>query len=560
MVEAAVSAALSRIVPAGADPLVRRSERADFQSQAALALAGRLHRPAAELAADLAVGLDTDLVTATVSGPGFVNVTVHTGHIWSRLAAQIQDVRLGAGEPLHGTRVVLDYSGPNIAKELHVGHLRSTVIGDALARTLGFLGADVNRQNHFGDWGTQFGMLIQHLAEHPEIQWRQADDAGAVSALDGLYNAARARFDAEPDFAGRARERVVALQAGDPETVAAWRDLVAESERAFGAVYDRLGVLLTPADADGESRYNAELPGIVDELLEAGIAVHSNGAVCVFFDDITGPDGEPVPLIVRKDDGGFGYAATDLATVRHRVRDLAGDRLLYVVDLRQALHFRMVFATARRAGWLPEEVRTEHVSFGTVLRADGRPFRSRDGGTVPLRDLLDAAVDRAREVAAGGVGDPEQLGIGAVKYADLSTSRTRDYAFDLERMVSLSGNTSVYVQYAHARMCSILAKVADADPPVSTELPMHRAERTLALTLDEYGTVLSEVADTLEPHRLCGYLFDLAKTYTDFYESCPVLSAETVELRGNRLALCRLSAAILAHGLGLLGIAAPERM
>jgi arginyl-tRNA synthetase len=570
LVQQAVSAAMAEVLPpvlAAGDPLVRRSGHADFQTNVALATAGPAGLTPRDLAARLAGALPVDQVTATVSGPGFLNLTLADPAIWDRLARRERDARLGVGMPLRGDRVVLDYSGPNIAKEMHVGHLRTTIIGDALARVLGHLGADVIRQNHLGDWGTQFGMLIQYLAEHPDSRWHSAD----ISVLDALYRAARVVFDADAAFAERARARVVALQAGDPATVAVWRELVDESQRTFQTLYDRLGVLLTPADSAGESTYNGWLDEVVDELVAAGIAVPSSGALCVFFNDATGPDGDPVPLIVRKSDGGYGYAATDLATIRYRIRELAATRLLYVVDARQALHFRMIFATARRAGWLTGDIRAEHVPFGTVLAADGRPFRTRAGDTVRLSELLDAAVHRARAVILERSHDlsPDDLehviqaaGMGAVKYAELSTSRTRDYAFDPDRMVSLTGNTGVYLQYAHARVCSILRRSAD---PTSTQnvdpsVPLHPAERQLALALDDFAVVLDEVATTLEPHRLCGYLFGLAKAFSDFYEVCPVLRADTNSQRVNRLALCRLTGRTLATGLELLGIQAPERL
>ena len=333
-------------------------------------------------------------------------------------------------------------------------------------------------------------------------------------------------------------------------------------------------MLLTPADSAGESSYNPMLTDVVDELTAAGIAVDSDGALCVFFDDITGPDGDPIPLMVRKRDGGFGYAATDLATIRHSIRDRKGTRLLYVVDARQALHFRMVFATARRAGWLTDQIQAVHVPFGTVLGPDGRPFKTRSGGTVRLADLLDTAVDGARKVILDKDSDldPAALeplahasGIGAVKYADLSTSRTRDYVFDVDRMVSLTGNTGVYLQYAHARIHSILRRQAasgspSADPAVDASLTPHPAERALALMLDEFGDVLTAVADNLEPHQLCGYLYTLARAFTSFYDQCPVLKADTAASRTNRLTLCRLTSTTLATGLDLLGIAAPEHL
>jgi arginyl-tRNA synthetase len=563
-VEAAVSAAMARVLPselAAADPLVRRSDRADYQSTVALAVAARSGRPALDLAHDLAGVIEG--LPVTVSGPGFVNLTMPDATIWDQIRLRRGADRLGVGPSLAGERVVVDYSAPNIAKEMHVGHLRSTVIGDALARVLGFLGAEVIRQNHLGDWGTQFGMLIQYLGERSEPAGHRE-----MSALEDTYRAARARFESDAEFADRARSRVVALQSGDPATLAVWRDLVDESVRAFQAVYDRMGVLLTPSDVAGESTYNRFLADVVDELATAGIAVDSHGALCVFFDDITGSDGEPVPLIVRKSDGGFGYAATDLATIRYRARELKADRMLYVVDARQAMHFRMVFETARRAGWLPATVIAVQVPFGTVLGADGRPFRTRAGDTVRLRDLLDEAVDGARAVVAEKSAhlDSEALervahavGIGAVKYADLSASRTKDYRFDVDRMVSLNGDTGVYLQYAHARARSILLKLPEgaAAVPPDPGLAPHPAERALALALDEFGDTIGAVAATLEPHRLCGYLFGLARSFSDFFESCPVLRAESDGRRANRVALCDLTARTLATGLDLLGIEAP---
>jgi len=454
---------------------------------------------------------------------------------------------------------------------MHVGHLRTTIIGDALARLLSFLGAEVIRQNHLGDWGTQFGMLIQYLDEHPDATWHHdqlAEGTSTVSALDGLYRAARAAFDADSTFADRARARVVALQAGDEATIASWRDIVAESEFAFREMYDRLGVLLEPGDSAGESFYNAWLPDIVAELTAAGIAVESDGALVVYSEEVTGPDGKPVTLMVRKKDGGYGYDTTDLATIRYRIRDLKADRLLYVVDSRQALHFRLIFEAARRAGWLTDNIDVTHVAFGTVLGPDGRPFKTRSGDTVKLMDLLDAAVAKARATVAEKGHDltddelnqiADQAGIGAVKYADLSTSRTKDYIFDVDRMVSFAGNTGIYLQYAHTRICSILCKVGDASAEVDLTLPLHPAELALALELDAFGDALAEVGKLLEPHRLCGYLYDLAKAFTDFYEACPVLSADP-PVRANRLALCHLTARTLRQGLNLLGIAAPERM
>ncbi|MCZ7422773.1 arginine--tRNA ligase [Verrucosispora sp. WMMA2121] len=547
-------------------PQLRRSAHADFQADGVLAAARTLRRNPRQAAAEVVDDLPEDglVATAVVAGPGFVNIELTDRALLAQLARRLGDDRLGVGTPEAGVTTVIDYSQPNIAKEMHVGHLRSTVIGDALVRVLEHLGGTVVRRNHIGDWGTQFGMLIQYQAEHPEPV---PGDTGTMGRLATLYRLARAQFDTDSAFADRARRRVVALQAGEPNTVAAWRDIVAESTRYFTEVYDRLGVRLTDADTVGESAYNAALPAVADELERRKVAVTSDGALCVFFDDLRGPDGEPTPLIVRKRDGGFGYAATDLAALRQRVVELHADRLLYVVDARQARHFRMVFDTARRAGWLPPTVPAVHVAFGTVLGPDGRPFKTRAGDTVRLVDLLTEAVDRAREVVAaknpgltGAALDERawQVGIGAVKYADLTTNRTRDYVYDPERMLALAGNTGVYLQYAHARVRSILAR-ADGDITVDLTAPLEPAERALILDLDAFADTLVEVVAGYEPHRLCGYLYRLAQTFTTFYEHCPVLRA-TGPRRGNRLALCRLTGETLRTGLHLLGIPTPDHL
>ncbi|MGL5828148.1 MAG: arginine--tRNA ligase, partial [Angustibacter sp.] len=520
-VEALVSAAIDECFPefAGSDPVVRRSEHADFQANGALPLAKKMGRKPRDVAAEIAAVLSVD---AEVSGPGFLNISLTDELLWRQVHRRLVDPRLGIGEPELGRRTVIDYSGPNIAKEMHVGHLRTTIIGDALARVVDFLGAEVIRQNHLGDWGTQFGMLIQYIDEHPESEWRREQvrsGSSTVSALDALYKAARSVFEADEEFANRARRRVVALQSGDADTLATWRDIVAESQYSFSHLYERLGVLLTEHDARGESSYNEMLPDVVAELMAAGIAQESAGAQVIFSEDVRGPDGEAVTLMVRKTDGGYGYGTTDLATIRYRIRELKADRLLYVVDSRQALHFRLVFEAARRAGWLTDEIEVEHVAFGTVLGPDGRPFKTRSGGTVKLMDLLDSAVteataimlEKAPERAAELSSVAEQAGIGAVKYADLSTGRTKDYSFDVSRMVSFAGNTGVYLQYAHARIHAILRKAGDVSPTVTFDVPLHEKERRLALELDALGDTLLAVSSTLEPHRLCGYLYDVAK-------------------------------------------------
>jgi arginyl-tRNA synthetase len=444
---------------------------------------------------------------------------------------------------------------------MHVGHLRSTVIGDAIAHTLAFLGHRVIRQNHLGDWGTQFGMLIEQLLEAGE-------PAGAD--LDDLYRAAQARFERDPAFAARARERVVALQAGDPTSLALWRRLVQQSTERFAAVYARLGAALTTADIRPESFYNPLLPDIVAELEAKGLARPSEGALCVFLDGFTRPDGTPLPLMVRKSDGGYLYATTDLAALRYRVEVLRAERLIYVTDARQAQHFAMVFAAARRAGWLPPHVRAEHVPFGTVLGEDGRPFRTRSGDTVRLADLLDEAERRAAALvaeknpaldAAARARVARAVGIGAIKYADLASDRVKDYVFSWERMLAMEGNTAPYLQYAYARIRSIFRKAAGMPPPPAGPLVLGEpAERALVLKLLQLGGVVRAVGETLEPHRLCAYLYDVATAFSTFYERCPVLQAPDSARRASRLWLCELTARTLACGLGLLGIEVLERM
>ncbi|MFI7276379.1 arginine--tRNA ligase [Streptomyces sp. NPDC049879] len=577
-VQRLLSAAIDAALPdaAGADPLLRPSDRADFQANGLLALAKRLKGNPRELAGTVAAGVARDGLIGgiEVSGPGFLNITVTDEALVSTLAARAADERLGVPLAAAPGTMIIEYSQPNVAKEMHVGHLRSTVIGDALVRIMEFRGEKVIRRNHIGDWGTQFGMLIQYLTEHPgELDHGADADAGdaAMSRLNRLYRASRAVFDSDAEFKERARRRVVALQAGDPETVALWRRIVDESTVYFNAVYNRLDVLLTDDDIVGESAYNSDLATLADELEQSGVAVRSAGALCVFFDDVRGQDGEPVPLIVRKADGGFGYAATDLAAIRNRVGVLGADTMLYIVDARQALHFKMVFETARRAGWLPEGV-AHHLPFGTVLGKDGKPFKTRSGETVRLMDLLDEAVERAAEVVRSKAPDlPEaeaaerarEVGIGAVKYADLSTSRTRDYVFDLDRMVSLNGDTSVYLQYAYARIQSILRRAAErsAGPAAAhRELALAPAERALGLHLDDFAETLEGVAASYEPHKLAGYLYALASHFTTFYDQCPVLRAEDAATVANRLFLCGLTARTLAQGMALLGIETPERL
>ncbi|MGP3973477.1 arginine--tRNA ligase [Streptomyces sp. 8N114] len=575
-----VSDALSAALPeaASADPLLRRSDRADFQANGMLALAKQLKGNPRELAAKVTEALpaNDEIANIEVSGPGFLNITVADKAIVENLAARRQDERLGVPYKDNPGTTVIDYSQPNVAKEMHVGHLRSTVIGDAIVHLLEHRGETVVRRHHIGDWGTNFGMLIQYLIEHPHELDHESDAAGAKDAgeaamarLNRLYKSSRALFDSDEDFKSRARDRVPALQSGDPETLALWHKIVDESKTYFQGVYDELDVEIRDADIVGESAYNDDLQQVVKDLEESGVAVRSEGALCVFFEDVKGPDGTPTPLIVQKSNGGFGYAATDLAAIRNRVGELKADTLLYVVDARQSLHFRMVFETAQRAGWLPEGA-ARQLPFGTVLGKDGKPFKTREGETVRLVDLLDEAVERAaavvREKADEGISEEEiqrrakQVGIGAVKYADLSNSMTRDYVFDLDRMVSLQGDTSVYLQYAYARVRSIFRKAGELEPVPHPELELAPAERALALHLDAFADTLVAAADEYEPHKVTAYLYELATLYSRFFENCPVLKADTKEQTENRLFLCDLTAEVLQQGLALLGIRTPERL
>ncbi|WP_055599615.1 arginine--tRNA ligase [Streptomyces aureus] len=580
---------LSAALPdaASADPLLRRSDRADFQANGILALAKQLKGNPRELATQVVAAIPENdvLKEIEVSGPGFLNITVTDAAIVRTLAARAADARLGVPFNESAGTTVIDYAQPNVAKEMHVGHLRSAVIGAAMVEILEFTGESVVRRHHIGDWGTQFGMLIQYLIEHPHELDHKAEDGSEVSGeeamsnLNRLYKASRALFDSDEEFKTRARARVVDLQAGDEQTLALWQRFVDESKIYFYSVFDKLDMDIRDGDVVGESGYNDMLVETCRILEESGVAVRSEGALCVFFDDVKGPDGNPTPLIVQKSDGGFGYAATDLSAIRDRVQNLKATTLLYVVDARQSLHFKMVFETARRAGWLNEDVKAVQLAFGTVLGKDGKPFKTREGETVRLVDLLDEAVDRAttvvREkaeeyVAKTGetllteseiVENGQYVGIGAVKYADLSTSAARDYKFDLDQMVSLNGDTSVYLQYAYARVRSIFGKAGDRTPLAHPELELAPAERALGLHLDQFGEVIAETAAEYAPHKLAAYLYQLASLFTTFYSECPVIKpAPAQDVAENRLFLSDLTARTLRQGMALLGIRTPERL
>jgi arginyl-tRNA synthetase len=560
---------------ADADPLIRPSSYADLQSNVALPLAKRLGRPPRDIAAEIVRHLDVAGICEppTVSGPGFVNFKFTGEWIAQAAAAVLEDPRLGTPVADHPQTVIVEYSSPNIAKEMHVGHLRSTIVGDAIARVTEFAGHRLIRDNHVGDWGTPFGMLIEHLVDVGE----DSPEAGLLRTdPNAFYQAGRVKFDADPAFAERARERVVKLQSGnDPGTLALWAELVDMSKAYLRDTYARLRVTLTDADIRGESFYNDMLPGVADDLVAERLARISDGALCAFPDGFASRDGTPLPVIIRKSDGGYNYSSTDLATIRYRVDDVHADRAVYVVGSDQALHFRMVFAVAREAGWLPGTDDFEHAQIGMVQGKDGHRLRTRAGDNVKLSDLLTEGVERARAILdeverdtaspkEGGLdldAIAEDVGIGAIKYADLSTARDSAYIFDFDRMISFKGNTGPYLQYATTRIKSIFRRAgldaAELHGPILITEP---AERELALKLLGFGAVVTQVADTAEPHRLCGYLFELASLFTTFYELCPVLKADDDAVRQSRLALCAAVLRVLTAGLDLLGVPLPDRM
>ncbi|MCO5993062.1 arginine--tRNA ligase [Actinoallomurus rhizosphaericola] len=567
-VQAALGAAFGE---PDADPVIRPSQFADFQANVALPLAKKLGRKPRDIAADLVAHLDVSDVCSKVeiSGPGFVNLTLSPEWIAGQAQAMHGDERLAVEKAEAPQTTVVEYSSPNIAKEMHVGHLRTTIVGDALARVLEFVGHHVIRDNHIGDWGTPYGMLIELLLEVGEDS---AEARLPETDPNAFYQMARQRFDSDAAFAQRSRERVVKLQAHDPDTIRHWERLVELSKNYLHTVYGRLGVTLTDEDIRGESFYDDMLGVTADELRDKGVAEISEGALCVFPPGFTGREGDPLPVIIRKSDGGYNYSTSDLATIRYRVDKLDVDRMIYVVGAQQALHFQMVFAVARMAGWLPESVSAEHAQIGNVLGPDGKIFRTRSGKPVKLTELLDEAVERAGaafdEVPHEEEFDEETrrriveaVGIGAVKYADLSVARGSEYVFDFDRMISFRGNTGPYLQYAAARIRSIFRKGGLTPEEAAGPIVLgHEAERALALHLLGFGTALRQTGETTEPHRLCAYLFELASAYTTFYENCPVLRAPDEATKASRLALCALTLRTLAKGLELLGVETPERM
>lgn len=546
----------------------RDKSHGDFASNLAMALAKPAGMKPRDLAEKIIAALPPSEAVAQVSiaGPGFINFFQDRAWLARQLQQALDDERLNVPAADSALRVVVDYSSPNLAKEMHVGHLRSTIIGDAVARVLEFLGHTVIRQNHVGDWGTQFGMLLAYLEENPATAEAELGD------LENFYRQAKKRFDESPEFADRARERVVQLQAGDEECLALWRRFNDISLGHCQAVYDRLGVSLTPADVRGESAYNDQLAEVVDSLQQRGLLTESEGARCVFLDEFRTSEDKPLPVIVQKAGGGYLYATTDLAAMRYRHQVLNADRVLYFVDQRQALHFQQVFAVARKAGFVPEAMQLEHMGFGTMNGADGKPFKTRDGGTVKLIDLLDEAEQRAYQLVQEKNPELESaelrqiaraVGIGAVKYADLSKHRSSDYNFNFDQMLSFEGNTAPYLMYAYTRVASVFRRI-DRDMHQLDDLaPLvleQEAEIDLAAHLAQFGSLLQYVAREGTPHALCHYLYELAGRFSGFYENCPILAAEQPAQRDSRLRLAALTGRTLQQGLNLLGITTLERM
>ena len=561
-----------------------KPEFGDFQANGALPLAKPLGQPPRAIAQAIVAQLASEPAFAqlclepVIAGPGFINLTLRPERLAAEVGARLADPRLGvpvganqgAGQEVHAGPVIVDFSSPNIAKEMHVGHLRSTIIGDCLARVLEFRGHPVLRLNHVGDWGTQFGMLITHLKQvAPEAL--EHPDAVDLGDLVAFYRQAKARFDADEDFQATAREEVVKLQGGDPVSLKAWGLLCEQSRREFQQIYDRLDIRLVER---GESFYNPYLQKVVDDLSAATLLVTDDGARCVFLEGMSGKDGKPLPLIVQKRDGGFNYASTDLAAIRYRFSQ-AGDgasRVIYVTDAGQASHFAGVFQVARRAGWIPDGASVEHVPFGLVQGDDGKKLKTRSGDTVRLKDLLDGAVQRAeadlrlRLAEEGRTEDgafiqhvAHTVGLAAVKYADLSTNRITNYQFSFDRMLALTGNTAPYLLYAVVRIAGIARKGGDLEAAAAHLTFTEAQEWALVRELLKLDAVIAEVEEELLPNRLCSYLFELSQVFNRFYDQVPVLKAEE-PARSSRLALCRLTTGTLKLGLGLLGIPTLERM
>ena len=560
----------------GTDPMLAPTSNpkfGDYQSNAPMALAKRLGKAPRAIAEELIQQLDVSefCLPPAIAGAGFINFTLKPEYLEARLSAFQVDDRLGVEAVKKPKRTIVDFSSPNIAKEMHVGHLRSTIIGDCIARILEFQGHDVLRLNHVGDWGTQFGMLITYLREVcPEAL--TTADALDLGDLVAFYKKAKQQFDEDPQFQEQSRQEVVQLQSGSKETLRAWNLLCEQSRKEFQVIYNLLDICITER---GESFYNSLLGSVVEDLEKAGLLVEDHGAKCVFLDGFQNREGQPLPLIIQKSDGGYNYATTDLAAIRYRIREDHAKRLIYVTDAGQANHFAQVFQVARRAEWIPEDITIEHVQFGLVQGEDGKKLKTRSGDTIRLRDLLDEAVDRARADLESRLKEEERheteefithasqiVGISAVKYADLSQNRTSNYIFSYDKMLALQGNTAPYMLYAYVRVQGISRKGNIDFQNLGSEatiLLREDAELTLAKHLLQLEDTLDAVSQDLLPNRLCQYLFELSQKFNQFYDRCPVLQAEE-PARTSRLMLCDLTARTLKLGLSLLGIQVLERM
>ncbi|ECC0827258.1 arginine--tRNA ligase [Salmonella enterica subsp. enterica] len=557
--------------PADCEPQVRQSAKVqfgDYQANGMMAVAKKLGMAPRQLAEQVLTHLDLSGIASKVeiASPGFINIFLEPAFLAEQVQQALASERLGVSQPTRQT-IVVDYSAPNVAKEMHVGHLRSTIIGDAAVRTLEFLGHHVIRANHVGDWGTQFGMLIAWLEK------QQQENAGdmALADLEGFYRDAKKHYDEDEAFAERARNYVVKLQSGDAYFREMWRKLVDITMTQNQITYDRLNVTLTRDDVMGESLYNPMLPGIVADLKAKGLAVESEGATVVFLDEFKNKEGDPMGVIIQKKDGGYLYTTTDIACAKYRYETLHADRVLYYIDSRQHQHLMQAWTIVRKAGYVPDSVPLEHHMFGMMLGKDGKPFKTRAGGTVKLADLLDEALERARRLVAEKNPDmpadeleklANAVGIGAVKYADLSKNRTTDYIFDWDNMLAFEGNTAPYMQYAYTRVLSVFRK-ADIDEQALASAPViisEDREAQLAARLLQFEETLTVVAREGTPHVMCAYLYDVAGLFSGFYEHCPILSAENDAVRNSRLKLAQLTAKTLKLGLDTLGIETVERM
>jgi arginyl-tRNA synthetase len=544
----------------------REEKFGDYQANGIMGAAKKLNQNPRQLGETVLENLSLEGLAdkMELAGPGFINIFISADFLAKQLNALLESKSLVAPSTQQQT-VVVDYSSPNLAKEMHVGHLRCTIIGDALARIFNYLGHTVIRQNHFGDWGTQFGMLITYMQE---LQGNEVSLENELADLEVFYRQAKQKFDADPEFAKVSRDNVVKLQAGDPECLALWEAFIEVSVAHCQSLYEKLGITLTPEDIRAESFYNNDLPQVVTDLKDTQLLTESDGALCVFLDEFTSKDGTPQPTIIQKSDGGFLYATTDLAAIRYRCNELKANRVLYVVDARQSLHFQQVFQIADQAGFINSDCSLEHLSYGTMMGPDGKPFKTRSGGTVKLLDLMEEGVSRALGVVAEKNTSLEAskqqsiadiVGISAIKYFELSKNRNSDYIFDWDTMLSFEGNTAPYLLYAYARIRSIFRKIDKEETSGFSIVITESEEKALALKLLQFTEIVEQVAEDCLPNQLCLYLYELAGLYMRFYEACPVLKAESA-VRNSRLGLSHLTSSTIKQGLNLLGIDTLEQM